>query len=212
MRGKIMSKGLSIVILAWIVIASFGCVSKGSQQKTSLFLLESLIEEGQYVEAGNNAKIQQLAIQDFRLPAYLNQPKIVWRSAENSLVFFEYGQWAGNIQEGMMNVLQKNFSVLLDSPSIYKAPTIPVNYSGLMLRLDVHAFEYQSESNAVVFELFWSVIDSTSSDENSNSENHVFRERIVSDELVDASPAMIARAMSQNLAELSRRVILKVGQ
>ena len=137
---------LLLALLA--LLALTGC----SNAPTRFYVLTADVEKSRPTTARGIA----VEVGPVSLPAYLDRPQIVRRTAANSLVQADLDQWGGNLNDNIVRVLADNLSTLVgtDRVSLYPSQLT----AGVQVVINIERFEEQPDGNTVL-DAFWSLLD-----------------------------------------------------
>jgi uncharacterized protein len=99
---------LSLCAAALLGLALAGCL--GASTPIQYYTLTSLPRPLGLADGGTGAIVTVLPV---ALPASIDRPQIVTRTAENQLSLSEYNRWGGSLKEDIGRTLVQNLNVLL---------------------------------------------------------------------------------------------------
>jgi len=101
---------LIVLILGALLTIHSGCASSPSSRFYILSALDTMSPEMKLPE---DERCLSIGIGPINIPDYLDQPKIVTRSALNEVALAEFDRWAERLRDSLARVLAKNLSTLL---------------------------------------------------------------------------------------------------
>jgi uncharacterized protein len=176
-----------------------------SNEPTRTYVLTADVEKAGPTTPGGIA----VEVGPISLPAYLDRPQIVTRTAPNSVVQADLDQWGGNLNDNIVRVLAINLSNLLMTDRISLYPSQDGPSADFQVVLNIERFEEQPDGNTVL-DTFWSLVNP--------GNGKVLVMRRSSYQAADGSTQTghsaatqrpydaVAAAMSRNLADLSRDI------
>jgi uncharacterized lipoprotein YmbA len=145
---------LIVLILGALLVVHLGCASSPSSR---YYLLSSLDTTSPEKKPSAEEQCFSIGIGPINIPDYLNQPKIVTRSAPNVVALAEFDRWGEPMKDNLTRVLAKNLSILLCTKTIAFFPWrggIPIDYR---IEMEVLRLEGSLGGN-VSLEAWWMVL------------------------------------------------------
>lgn len=189
---------LLVALLAALAVSSCG------NEPTRIYVLTADVEKS----GPATERVITIEVGPVSLPAYLDRPQIVRRTAANSLVQADLDQWGGNLNDNIVRVLAINLSNLIgtDRVSLYPSQLT----AGVQVVINIERFEEQPDGNTLL-EAFWSLEDvrdgkvlvtRRSSYQSTGAATQTTHSVNATDRPYDA----VAAAMSRDLGDLSRDI------
>ena len=191
-----------LVILAFVLLASAGCVMQGeSAPSTEFYVLGALPEATPVLAGAPKSHPVVLDLASVRLPQYLQRTQIVTRVDANRLLFSEFEQWGGNLEKNVSRVLAANLAKLLATSEVHIAARRTPGGVDAQVEVDVMQFERGPDGRAVLIAQ-WRVLDQV---QERTLVSRITRLQGHPPGATDTMADTVA-AMSELLAELSRQI------
>jgi len=131
-----------------------GCASPS--QPTRFYRLDSQASLGSLpMPATGKEPLPLLGVGPVSLASYLDRPQMIERGEGHRLVLHEFDQWAGTLQENIVEVLSREMQQSLPKVRVIGYPWNSGISPGHELVIDVSRFERQADK--VVLEARWSL-------------------------------------------------------
>ncbi|UCE82633.1 MAG: membrane integrity-associated transporter subunit PqiC [Deltaproteobacteria bacterium] len=148
MRNLHLSLVAIFVSISLIILG--GCLGKGTQEPTRLYMLQPLASSETNTEAGAVDDAFSLRVGPIRLPEYLNRPQIVTRTEENKIQLGVFHHWGEPLERNFASVLALNMSNLLSTTNIILHPWAKKEDVKYILAVDVIRFDGEFNGNATL--------------------------------------------------------------
>ncbi len=189
----------TVLIVCFVLLG--GCLGKGTQKATKLYLLQplssSIEEEGAAAGAGT-----VLGIGPVRVREYLNRPQIVTRTSKNEITLHEFHHWGESLASNFSEVLAGNLTILLSSEELFLYPWSrkpPLDYQVVV---DVVRFDGELGAEASLVAHYYIL----KFDEEGERKQAVMKKSSFSKPIEDDSYEALVSAMSELVADFSREV------
>ncbi len=141
---------LQLLVACFVLPALTSC----SNEPTHTYVLTADVDRAGPTTPGGIA----VEVGPVSLPAYLDRPQIVTRTAPNSVVQADLDQWGGNLNDNIVRVLAINLSNLLMTDRISLYPSEGGPSADFQVVLNIEKFEEQPDGNTML-DTFWSLVD-----------------------------------------------------
>jgi len=197
---------LQLLAACFVLLALTSC----SNDPTRTYVLTAGVEKAAPTAPGGIA----VEVGPVSLPAYLDRPQIVTRTAPNSVVQADLDQWGGSLNDNIVRVLASNLSNFLMTDRVSLYPSQDGAAADFQVILNIEKFEEQPDGHTVL-DTFWSLADPLS--------GKVLVTRRSSYQAADGSLQTghsaatrrpydsVAAAMSRNLDDLSRDIAREIN-
>jgi uncharacterized lipoprotein YmbA len=148
MRNLHLSLVAILISISLIILG--GCLGKGTQKPTRLYMLQPLASSETDTEAGAVDNTFSLRVGPIRLPEYLNRPQIVTRTDENKIQLGVFHHWGEPLENNFAGVLALNMSSLLSTTNIILHPWAKKDEVKYVLTVDVVQFDGEFNGNATL--------------------------------------------------------------
>jgi uncharacterized lipoprotein YmbA len=128
-----------------------GCLGKGTQKPTRLYMLQPLASSETNTEAGAVDDTFSLLVGPIRIPEYLNRPQIVTRTADNEIQLGVFHHWGEPLERNFASALAVNMSNLLSTTNIVLHPWARKKDVKYVLAVDVIRFDGEFNGNATLY-------------------------------------------------------------
>lgn len=136
----------------FLTLGLAACVTPGPT--TQFYLLTPSAQE-QPLRTPSREATRTVVIKDIRLPAYLDRPQIVTRTAGNRLEWSELQQWGGPLRDELARLLALNLGAQLDGLRIVAAPFPASQAPDARLEVDIRRFERQPDGRIELIAQWW---------------------------------------------------------
>ncbi len=145
-----------------------------------------------------------LLIGPVRVSSFLNMGPLVKQKSLHSATLLEQHQWAGNLDEMLLQILTQNLILDLGSEKINPYPD---NSSVTGIRLSINFFHFEEdEAGNALLQARWQLINNA---DQSVLYSHTSTETTTPE---NSDYDAMAKALSHNLAELCREIAAKVTE
>lgn len=189
----------TVLIIAFIILG--GCLGKGTQKATKLYLLQplssSMEEQGAPADEGI-----VLGVGPVRVREYLNRPQIVTRTSKNEITLHEFHHWGESLASNFSGVLAGNLTILLSSEELFLYPWSrkpPLDYQVVV---DVVRFDGELGAEASLVAHYYIL----RFDEEGERKQAAMKKSSFSKPIEDDSYEALVSAMSELVADFSREV------
>lgn len=141
---------LQLLVACFVLPALTSC----SNEPTHTYVLTADVDRAGPTTPGGIA----VEVGPVSLPAYLDRPQIVTRTAPNSVVQADLDQWGGNLNDNIVRVLAINLSNLLMTDRMMLYPAQDAASADFQVVLNIERFEEQPDGSTVL-DTFWSLVD-----------------------------------------------------
>jgi len=148
MRNLHLSLVAIFVSISLIILG--GCLGKGTQKSTRLYMLQPLAISETDTEAGAVDDTFSLRVGPIRLPEYLNRPQVVTRTKENEIQLGVFHHWGEPLDRNFASTLAVNMARLLSTTKIILHPWAKKEDVRYVLSVDVIRFDGEFNGNATL--------------------------------------------------------------
>ncbi|MEE9122437.1 MAG: PqiC family protein [Syntrophobacteria bacterium] len=189
----------TVLIISFIILG--GCLGKGTQKATKLYLLEplssSMEEQGAPADEGIVLGVGPIKGRD-----YLNRPQIVTRTSKNEITIHEFHHWGESLGDNFTVVLAQNLSILLSTDQMFIYPWSRKPPLDFQVVVDIVRFDGEFGVEASLLAHYYVL----KFDEEGTREQMVMRKSSFSKPIKDDSYEALVSAMSELVADFSREV------
>lgn len=183
-----MSRSSTLAILIMAALVS-GC---GSTPQSDHYILTAFSGEA----PGNSGP--SIGVGPVTVPEFLNRQAMVINQDDHKLRIAKYDRWAEPLIDGVRRVMAVNLASLLDTQKVQTFPWLRSDPPRFGLEINIIEFSAQDSSTRLIAKWILRNI----------SENQIIEQRFsnLDVQAADSSPASIAEAYSELLAQLSREI------
>lgn len=189
----------TVLIISFIILG--GCLGKGTQKATKLYLLEplssSMEEQGAPADEGIVLGVGPIKGRD-----YLNRPQIVTRTSKNEITIHEFHHWGESLGDNFTVVLAQNLSILLSTDQMFIYPWSRKPPLDFQVVVDIVRFDGELGVQASLLAHYYIL----KFDEEGERKQIVMKKSHFSKPIEDDSYEALVSAMSELVADFSREV------
>ncbi|MCP4575901.1 MAG: membrane integrity-associated transporter subunit PqiC [Deltaproteobacteria bacterium] len=195
-------KGFRSTCSVWVLVSVLGAMlvgCAGSGGSSTFYILRSMEGSQESLSTTAGESRVSVLVGPITLPGYLDRNQMVTVAGKNEMVLDEFNRWAESLQDSFYRVLLEDFSILLNTPEVYRYDQGGSSSADYQVVIDVTRFDVVPQGDAVLT-AFWT-LTGKDADTPGVTRKSVFRAPVSA-----TGFSGIVDAQNQTLTEFSREI------